>query len=206
MHFKLDAVANDEFSKMFETRRMRFSEWIKPLALYIQGATGMPASVVIAQAGMGSDWGGSPAFRNNNNIFNHTCWAPKTAIAGEIELYGRKFSYKATCGVEKTFGKVGRPFKFATKEESILAYLHMILFSPSKYYKNLQEELKRGIKNNPPRQASFRSCASVLNYFSSDTKYTGNLQQVIQMEKLESYDDPKCWECLVQQARQPVAK
>jgi len=198
--FQLLPIQKDEFSKMFEVRRMKFTDWIKPVALYVQGATGLPASVLIAQAGLGSDWGGSPAFRNNNNIFKHMCWVPKSVISGEIEMHGRKFTYKGTCGTEKTFGQVSRPIQFPTREDSILAYLHVILFSANKYYKNLQEELKRGLKNNPIRQASFRSTASVLNSFSADTKYVSSLQTAIQSEKLSSYDVPGCWQCLVQQA------
>ena len=199
--FQLSPLENDEFSKMFETRRMKFVEWIKPAALYIQGATGLPASIVIAQAGMASDWGASPSFRNNNNIFNHTCWAPRTSIRAEIEMNGQKFPYKGACGVEKTFAKVGRPFKFAAREDSLLAYLHMILFAKSKYYKNLQDELKRGHKFTPPRQASFRSIAGVLNAFAHDSRYLGSLQEIIQAEKLSTYDLPNCWQCLVQQGK-----
>lgn len=199
--FQLPRVGKDEFSKMYEIRRMKFAEWIRPVALYVQATTGMPASVFIAQAGLASEWGASPEFRNNNNLFKHKCWVPNSVITGEIELGGRKFTYKGTCGTEKIFNQVGRPLKFATREESVLAYLHVLLFSPSKYYRNLQEELKRGLKHVPVRQASFRSVAGVLNSFSPDNKYVGLLQMAIQQEKFATYDNPACWQCLVQQPK-----
>lgn len=199
--FQLAPIGNDEFAKMFEVRRVRFIDWIKPVALYVQGATGLPASILIAQAGLASDWGASPAFRNNNNIFKQLCWSSKSSISGEVEMAGQKFTYKGTCGTDKTFNLVSRPLKFATREESIVAYLQMTLFSNSKHYKNLQDELKRGLRNNPIRQASFRSTAAVLNSFSADNKYVGLLQMAIQQEKLSLHDQPQCWQCLVGKSR-----
>jgi uncharacterized FlgJ-related protein len=195
--FQLGKVGNEDFAKMFEVRRLKFIDWIKPVALYLQGVTGMPASLFIAQAGHASEWGASPAFRNNNNIFKHMCWLPKSTLTGEVDLGGKKFSYKATCGVEKTFGSMGRPFKFPSREDSILAYLHLILTSPSKNYRAFQDELKRGLKALPPHQASFRAAGAVLNAFSADAKYVAQIQSVIQVEKLAVLDVPGCWFCLM---------
>ncbi len=200
--FQLPRLGNDGFAKMFETRRPKFTEWIRPMALYVQGVTGLPASVFIGQAGVASDWGATPAFRNNNNIFKHMCWVPKSTLEGEIQLAGHKFSYKGTCGVEKTFGQIGRPFKFATREESVLAYLHF-LFSPNKQYKALQEELKRGIKPNGVHLSGYKPVSSTLGGFSHDPKYLGILQNLISVEKLPELDAAQaCWQCLLAKSKE----
>lgn len=197
--FVLPKIGNDVFSKMFETRRPKFIEWIKPLALYIQGVTGLPASVFIAQAGLASEWGGSPAFRNNNNIFKHMCWVPKSTIEGEVQIGKLKIPYKGTCGVEKTFGNIGRPYKFATREESIAAYLHFVLSSSSKQYKPFQEELKRGLKSRKVQMVGYKNASGVLGVYSHDPKYLGQLQSVIAAEKISELDMADgCWKCLLQ--------
>jgi hypothetical protein len=195
--FQLGKITNDQFAKMFEMRRPKFIEWIKPVALYIQGVSGLPASVFMAQAAVSSDWGASPAFRNNNNIFKHMCWVPNSTITGEFEFGGRKFAYKGNCGVEKTFGSVARLLRFPSREDSILAYLHILLLSPSKQFKAVHEELKRGVNILPARLAGFRTVAAGLSAFSPDAKYVSDVVGAISDEKLAGYDVPTCWRCLL---------
>lgn len=195
--FQLPNIKEDHFAKMFETRRPNFIAWFSPLALFVQGVTGLPASVITAQAGHASDWGGTPAFRNNNNFFGHICWVPNSTITGEVMLGGKRFTYKGNCGVEKAFARVGRLIKFSSREDSILAYLHMVILTPNRQFKALQADLKHAATVRPPRQMNFRGALVGMAALGSDTKYIDQVQKIIQVEKLFAYDVPNCWQCLL---------
>lgn len=196
--FKLLNVDSEYFVKAYEGRREKFAEWMKGAALYIQSSTGIPASIIIAQAGIASNWGTNDAFRKSNNMFAHTCWNPGTTITGTVDIRGTKLSYKGVCGKDRETGQVGRYFKFNTKEDSILAYLHFLAISPSRFYRALQDDIRSGLKRQPIRATSFRSVASQVAAFSPETAYVNTLLQVIQQEKLPAVDNFNCWRCLME--------
>jgi uncharacterized FlgJ-related protein len=163
----------------------------------------MPASLVVAQAAMTTDWGTSSAFREANNLFKQACWQAGAIVTGEFDLRGRKFKYRGVCQKEKSVGQVGKLIKFPTREDSLTAYLHFTVALNTRYSKNLLEDLRHGEKLTPPRSSSFRSASPFLSHFAIDNGYVGGIQRVIQGEKLTTMDNAACWECFVLASRPP---
>lgn len=199
---KFAPIADDQFAKMYDGRAENFIAWFKPVAFYVQALTGLPMTVSIIQAGLASEYGASSAFVKHNNIFKFTCWQPKTALAGEVELGGKKFTYKGHCSDDKAAGQVGKIMHFASREESFYAYLGMLLNSHSPLYKPLQEHLKHAFVTLPARPASFRGVAPMVAQFSPDHNYVAAINRAVALYKIEENEAYPCWTCL----RPPVAE
>ncbi len=199
--FKFSAVAANEFEKSFDSRQEKFVAWMKPVAMYVHATTGLPLSITIAQAGLSSEWGTSLAFTKHNNIFKITCWQPKTLLNGEVVLGGKKFTYSGRCSTDKAAGQVGKIMTFASREESFLAYLGMLLNSHSKLFKPVQDHLKHALATVPPRPPSFRGVGSMLAAFSPDPSYVAALHRSIQMNKIDENEGVPCWVCLRDKSR-----
>ncbi len=190
------AISDDEFDRAFDVRQEKFVTWMKPFAFFVQGWTGLPMTVTIAQAALSSEWGTSTAFKKHKNIFKLTCWQPKTVLSGEVQIGPHKFSYKATCSADKAAGQVGKWMSFATREESFFAYLDMILESHAQTYKPLQDHLQHALKTIPPRPPSYRGVTPMMAAFSHDGSYIGSLKRAIELNKIPENEAAQCWACL----------
>lgn len=193
---KFSPIADNEFERAFDTRQEKFLAWMKPVAAYVQAQTGLPLSITIAQAALASDWGTSIAFTKHKNIFKLTCWQTKTVLNGEITLGGKTLTYTARCSADKAAGQVGKIMTFATREESLYAYLGMVLSSPAKIYRPVQEHLKHALTTVPPRPPSFRGIGAMMAPFSPEPSYVASVNRAIQLNKIDENEAVPCWICM----------
>lgn len=193
---KFSAISDDEFERAYDVRKEKFIAWMKPMAFFVQGWTGLPMTVIVAQAAVSSEWGTSAAFKKHKNIFKFTCWQPKTVLNGEVQVGPHKFAYKGTCSADKASGQIGKLMTFATREESFYAYLDMILESHSKYYKPVQDHLKHARTTVPPRPPSYRGVTPMMAPFSHDNSYVATLKRAIELNKIPENEAAQCWACL----------
>lgn len=195
-YLSFNAISDDEFERAYDVRKEKFIAWMKPIAFFVQGYTGLPMTVIAAQAALSSDWGTSVAFKKHKNIFKFTCWHPKTVLSGEVQIGPHKLSYKGVCSSDKAAGQVGKIMTFSTREESFYAYLDMILESHSKYYKPLQDHLKHARTTVPPRPPSYRGAVPMMAPFSPDNTYVAALKRAIELNKIPENEAAQCWACL----------
>lgn len=202
VRFELEPIKPDHFAEMKPAlRKAKFIAWLSPLAKYVQAQTGFPASVLIGQAALASDWGNAPGFRSHRNLFDHACW-DDSVLKGEFQLAGQPLAYAAVCKPEKTKAYARKLYEFSKFEESAAAYLYFVMISKSRHFKPIQEELER-LKR--PREAtgvsSYRTIVHLLESYSHDPNYRSALTHAIDMEKLNYADADPCQKCLFNKRR-----
>jgi len=168
--------------------KKKFIEWITPAAQFIQAKTGLPMSVLIAQAGFESAWGSSTNFKVSQSIFGRSCGKKGIVESGKTELSDLQLPWKMTCSRPRPKSEGAYYYSFGSYQESILEYVQLLLKKGT-----LFGRLRTLVKNSPPPQvASSRAClAAIANRgyaHSSHSRYLGNLISIVASNRLEILD------------------
>jgi flagellum-specific peptidoglycan hydrolase FlgJ len=168
--------------------KKKFIEWITPAAQFIQAKTGLPMSVLIAQAGFESAWGSSTNFKVGRSIFGRSCGKKGNVERGKTELSDFQLPWEMTCSRPRPKAEGAYYYSFGSYRESILEYVQLLLKKGT-----LFGRLRTLVKNSPPPQvASSRACLTAIanrGYaHSSHARYLRNLTSIVATNRLEKLD------------------
>lgn len=106
-----------------------FIEFIAPMAIELQRETGLPASYLIAQAGMESGWGRSNGYRIRNSLFGYSCSRGRGALQKLtfITRMGREISVDAHCTSPRPEG--GHYYSFDSMMDGFWAQAYLLMYS-----------------------------------------------------------------------------
>jgi flagellum-specific peptidoglycan hydrolase FlgJ len=168
------------------TKPSKFFEYMMPLAVHLQTHTGMPASMILAQAALESGYGTSYGFRNRHAAFGQMCGGTRS-----VSLTVGDETRKIATGCEKT--NTGKWATFSSVQDSTYAYIHNILEKDATAfsYRELRKLLKEHIENQggkiPP--ASWRDVLPALKRYSEGfDEYTEQVKWMINRFDLDKYD------------------
>jgi|GEM_PF-5866201 len=183
------------------SNKQAFIEWLKPAALFIQAQTGLPASIIIAQAALETAWGTSANFRNRNSMFGHSCWN-NASQTGEAQIGPNRYAWKGDCAADRPANEGGKYLVFPNKENSLLAYLQNILRSRGRY-QGVQAETQRARTGEPPGVANWTTVIKDIaaSGYAADNGYMMKVGGIIQNYGLDKLNGGDCQLCVHQQRK-----
>ena len=166
-----------------------FFDWLGPTATFIQSKTGLPASVILAQAALESGYGTSQNFTARNALFGHSCFQKGSSQTGSTNLGGTSFPWSGACDANRPAAEGGQYLTFKSKSESVLAYVQLLLQkdSTAKTYSALRKDVQSA---SPPQAADSNKCISDIAGagYAADKGYAQGLEQVVKTNALNQYD------------------
>jgi uncharacterized FlgJ-related protein len=165
-------------------RSKAFVAYMTPFALEVQEETGLPASVIIAQAALESGWGKSGLFTETKNIFGHSCWEAGSSKTYNLRISGERKSVRGTCDRPRSTG--GYYMEFKDSQDSVYAYAANLLTHPA--YPQVQAAVRRA----KPEPADWRSVVSGLReYDGPNPEYRQLLRDIILKNDLQKLENKK---------------
>lgn len=190
--------SRDYFRKLSDSERSdKFVEWLKPAALYVQTHTGIPASVIIAQAAVETGYGKSKLFVEGYNMFGLTCverhseksLTIKFGSESQTTMAGKCDQTTYIANKKRMFGKYNDPLS------SMMLYLHNLL--TGSHYTQLQMDQQVLRTQNPTAVlSSDKVLNQLINY--DGPGYKGLVKKVIRDNGLEALDSHVCQKCIQQ--------
>lgn len=118
------AMGKPNFSAYKKNRESaeKFIDWILPFAKLIQENTGLPASVIIAQAAIETGWGRSKGYRDRNSLFGHSCWRRGQVREFSIPIEGQVVRAVGNCTFSRPSNEGGMYLGFSSPLQSLYAY------------------------------------------------------------------------------------
>lgn len=192
---QLAPIDSNKFRQIPAGRRraQAFVDWIKPMAQYFQAKTGMPASVIVAQAALETGWGTSYLFRRDNSMFGHSCWSQGQRRSFSLKTGDEELKARGTCARQRPEG--GYYLRFESHEDSVLAYLNNLLQADNNYYNELRASIKRARSENPLQPAQYQDVTAGLSNYASSS-YPAYIRKMIRQFNLDELDQSDCQKCL----------
>lgn len=156
--------------------RRAFIDYMTPYALEVQEATGLPASVIIAQAALESGWGKSGLFNSTDNVFGHSCWRRGSTNTLRLNVLGRTKSVTGSCETPRPAGTGGYFLTFRNPQDSVYAYAANLLSRDHNYY----PQVRRAVADARPDPADWREVVTGLaNYDRPNPNYRNLIRGII---------------------------
>lgn len=171
------------FSSKQEMQKRAFLEEAAYSAMAVQVMSGVPASVVVAQAAIESNWGRSYLAKNANNYFGIKAdarWAGKSLVRDDWEFYAGRW--------------VNHPSKWRVYDSREASFLDHADF----FYANPRYARALGCRADPVCFAIEIHKAG----YATDPEYSGKLRSLIEGRLLRAVDVPaKHWRLLPRYCR-----
>lgn len=193
-------ISNNYFSQIGNTsaRRKAFISWMKPVALYVQATTGLPAATMISQAALETNWGTSSLFRSANAIFGHSCFTRGVSTQrADVNLGGKTFTWQGDCNRYRPANEGGRYLTFRSREDSVLAYVHLLLQKKPTAFASVRNEINRGLASSqgmPDARRTIRLIAA--SGYAADGSYNSSLNYILNTNNVESMAKNSCQTCM----------
>lgn len=192
--------------------KKRFIEKMAPIALRVQGRTGFPASVFLAQAIQETGWGRASVFGRFNNIAGHSCFLRDSDLedpkkVAELRIFKKdsvrfgkpdetvEVSKKCDPEAKRPRSEGAYYLTFETLESAVYAYVHNLLYNPKvkQAYADLRTAVERsnnGLSPNPDDENQTLRDAVVdgLDAYATDPDYQKHIRAAIQANSLDRYD------------------
>lgn len=198
----VDSVSGFDFSVLpHRNRAHEFLHLVAPVAVEIQEKTGLPASVIMAQAAIESA-GGSQGFgmgkgyRNRNAMFGHSCcFGSGKCKDSEVNRtftlttrQGEVISVKGTCNAYRPKNEGGRYYTFADAKDSAWAHAWLLLQNPKTagVYGGVREAVKRA---GPKGVGNSTAVVDGLKRYAAAGNYMDSLKKIINTYNLKKYDN-----------------
>ena len=119
----------DEVVKPLSPSVQDFIEFVAPMAMTLQKETGLPASYLIAQAGIESGWGRSRGYNVRNSLFGYSCGRGRGALQpmSFVTRLGRAVQVNAHCVSPRPEG--GHYYSFDSMMDGFWAQAYLLLHS-----------------------------------------------------------------------------
>lgn len=218
VHYDLENLPKHHFTRGFCNQRhcdsigrvRAFAEYMAPIAKYFQAKTGMPASVMIAQAMIETGYGTSFLFNNKEALFGESCGHRGSRRNRDFEIDGVQFVTKGKCLTSRPANEGGYYVEFDSKESSVASYIHNILYDPLMNTKRNYLELRQLIKSvrdkDPNGVAPWQQVIPLLKGYATDSNYFSSLASTVRNFKLDQYDKNSCQTCIQQRENNQRSK
>lgn len=200
---EMDEIDDNHFRSIPQGReRSRaFIQYFAPVAQYIQIETGFPASVMIAQIAQETGWGSSLQFRFYKNLTGKSCFNLNDSIDADFFMGSTRVSFEATCSNSRPPEEGGFYYRYRTRKESIVAYIHNLLFAENEHYPRIREEIAHinNTTDSPYLVANRETIINGLTNYATDPKYKSKLRSIIntnELYKLDLSENNPCQLCL----------
>jgi flagellum-specific peptidoglycan hydrolase FlgJ len=182
---KIAREVNAAASKGTSAKVKSFMDKMSPLAVKIQGKTGFPASVLLAQWAYETGWGTSAKFKDINAAAGHSCWkyserSTSMSISSKLNL-GRS-NIQVKCNSKRPSAEGGYYYRFESLEDSAYAHINNLLYNPKteKSYRELRRVYFDAIKSGEmPDHNKIISSLEAYDAVQSDSAYERGLRSVI---------------------------
>lgn len=206
--YDLENLKKDHFTSKFcsrghcdyKARVFAFADYMAPIAQYFQAKTGLPASVMIAQAMLETAYGTSYLFNNKEALFGESCVKFGTARSRNFEIDNEAFSAKGSCLTNRPKNEGYYYVNFDSKESSVASYIHNLLLDPrtKDTYGGVRAAVKEARTNNPNGVASWQKVVPHLSRYATNKNYVQDVASTIRNLGLEKYDKNSCQNCIEQ--------
>jgi hypothetical protein len=169
----------------------RFIEWVRPLALRIQAITGLPASLLITQAGMESGFGVDSVYRRKNNLMGITCDLKNEPRVRSYAIdLGDGVVHRFTAGCQWQRSTFPTHFRvFEKPEQSILVWAYALITNPAtqRQYGTLRDLAAEGRRTGTPLASS--RFISALGKYAVEGDYRSALRAIYRVRRLRTIFD-----------------
>jgi flagellum-specific peptidoglycan hydrolase FlgJ len=181
-----------------------YIQYITPIAQYAEALTGFPASVLIAQSIVETGGGSSAQFRNNNGLFGFSCRRKKKSNYNywqqSYSISGVNLGFRASCSSPRPKSEGGHYYVFASKEESVWAFVYNYLYSSnSRRYAGVRNLVTKAKEQSLSGVADWKKVVgNISGYAANDRKYQAALTGMIKSYNLDQLDfsGNTCQQCL----------
>ena len=208
VHYDLQTLKKDHFTSEFcrkghcdtQKRVKAFAEYMAPIAQYFQAKTGLPASVMIAQAMIETYYGTSYLFNNKEALFGESCMKYGTQKSRSYNIENVSYNTKGACNSLRPKNEGGYYVTFDSKESSVASYIHNVLYDHStrNIYGGVRQAVKEARAQDPTAVASWQKVVPHLKRYAVDSSYVGKISSTIRNLRLEQYDKNSCQNCIQQ--------
>lgn len=155
---RLAPISKNAFQRNVRGRQQKFIEWMKPAVRYWGMITGIPPSLILAQAIDESGFGSSPRFRNQNNLFSIYCGRTPDRLNTVLGAVPVK---KVSCRGRAERGHSGSMTTPEDYNHALLYYLNYLTDKMKTIYPILNEEVQAAKRKGPFEIASVESLLRV---------------------------------------------
>jgi len=178
-------------------KKQNFINYMAPIAVKVQQKTGLPASLIMAQAIQETGWGTSNLFAKGNAAFGHSCWSKQSSHTRKVQISDSPAEFKdikVKCKKKRPSSEGGRYLTFENMEDSVWAYADNVLYNEktAKYYGKVRYAVKKAALEG--KAASYRDVIPGLSSYAADPGYQKKLGRLIKSKNLYKFDNLKLCE------------
>ncbi len=192
-----------ESAGMNNRQKQEFVDLFSPIAVHIQGITGWPASVTLAQIALETNWGRSNVFKNAQNVGGISCRTSDSRASRPLRDPNLRKMAELDSRIIPNFTKQGgtprintpctypRPkneggfyHSYTSVMESVYLYTDNLL--RSRFYPQSQEAVR--VANSRGQVASSRDVVAGLSAYAIDKNYRNKLNNLISQNNLNRFD------------------
>jgi flagellum-specific peptidoglycan hydrolase FlgJ len=167
-------------------REQEFINYMAPIAIAVQEQTGWPASVVIAQASLETNWAEN-GYGNRNSLFGLSCGHPGETLTYNLIL-GNQTQVTTTgrCTWKRPANEGGYYVVFDNPIDSVYAYIFTSMQSKRVAYFSTGKYL-----STPPdghSSITYQEAIQELSHYATDTDYRAKLLSRVTHYHLDRFD------------------